>query len=75
MAVAKASSKENVVCLTGVVVPPNAETERREYGSVEVAYDVKCVGPMSGLLEVKQEYIAPTLCFKALSNNKVTNLG
>ena len=57
-------------CLTGFVVSPNAETERRECGSVEVAYDVERVGPTSGLLEVKQQYIASILCIKALSNNK-----
>ena len=51
MAAAKASSKQNVVWLTGGVVPLNAETERRECGSVEVAYDVDRVGPVSGLLE------------------------
>ena len=39
--------------LTGVAISPNAETERRECGSVEVAYDVERVGPVSGLLEVK----------------------
>ena len=26
--------------------------------------------PVSGLLEVKQQHIAPTMCIKALSNNK-----
>ena len=56
--------------LTGVAVSPNAETERRECGSVEVAYDVEGVGTTSGLLEVKQQYIAPTLCVNALSNNR-----
>ena len=56
--------------LTGVVVSPNTETNRRECGSVEVAYDVERVGPMSGLLEVKQQYIASILCIIALSNNK-----
>ena len=55
--------------LTGVAVSPNAETERRECGSVEVAYDVERMGPVSGLLEVKQQYIATTRCSKALSNN------
>ena len=39
--------------LTGVAISPNAETERRECWSVEVAYDVEHVGPVSGLLEVK----------------------
>ena len=57
-------------CLTGIAVFPNADTERRECGSVEVAYDVERVGPMSWLLEVKQEYFAPILCGKALSNNR-----
>ena len=56
--------------LTGVAVSPNAETERRECGSVESAYDVEGVGTVSGLLEVKQQYIAPTLCVNALSNNR-----
>ena len=56
--------------LTGVEISPNAETERRECGSVEVAYDVDRVGPVSGLLEVKQQYIAPARCLKTLSNNK-----
>ena len=40
-------------CLTGVVISPNAETERAKCGSVEVAYDVERVGTISGLLEVK----------------------
>ena len=56
--------------LTGVIVSPNTETDRREYGSVEVAYDIERVGPLSGLLEIKQQYIAPPLCIKALSTNK-----
>ena len=56
--------------LTRVAVSPDAETERRECGSVEVAYDVERVGPVSGRLEVKQQYIAPTLSLKALSNSK-----
>ena len=55
--------------LTGVAVSPNAETERKECGSVEVVYDVERMGPVSGLLEVKQQYIATTRCSKALSNN------
>ena len=56
--------------LTGVAVFPNAETERRECGSVDVAYDVECVGPVTGLIEVKQQYIAPSRCFETLSNNR-----
>ena len=56
--------------LTSVIISPNTETGRRECGSVKVAYDVKRVGPMSGLLEIKEQYIAPPLCTKALSNNK-----
>ena len=56
--------------LTGVVVSPNAYTIRSECGPVEVAYDVEGVGPMSRLLEVKQQYITPTLSVKALYNNK-----
>ena len=62
-------------CLTGVVVSPNAETERSKCGSVEVAYYVEHVGPMAGLLEVKQPYISRNMCIKALSSNKgVSNL-
>ena len=56
--------------LTRFVVSPNAQTERTECGSVEVAYDIERVGPTSGLLEVKQQYIAPILVIEALSNNK-----
>ena len=56
--------------LTSVMVSPNTETARRECGSVKIAYDVERVGPTSGLLEIKQQYIAPSLCIKALSNNK-----
>ena len=59
-----------VQCLTGVVVSPNAETERTKCGSVEVAYDVERVGAMPGLLEVKQQYISRNMYIKALSNNK-----
>ena len=56
--------------LTRFVVSPNAQTERRESGSVEVAYNIERVGPTSGLLEVKQQYISRSLCRKALSDNK-----
>ena len=53
-----------------LLVSQNAETEMIKCGSVEVAYDAERVGPMSGLLEVKQLYIAPNLYTKALSNKK-----
>jgi len=63
-----------VTNLTAICIFPNAESERRECDSVNLAYDVKRADPTPGFSEIKQEYISRRAWIEALAKIKIYRL-